>query len=87
MKLSLFLLIIISLTNCKSKSNSAIKVDINKTKFDLVENLTDFTSEMSENDTVKVIVNLSMEYWVRMDEIELTKRNSDIYLNTLGKII
>jgi len=51
----------------------------------ITENLSDFTSKMTEKDTIKIIANLTMEYAVRIDELTLTKRNNTLILQTTIK--
>ncbi|TLP80480.1 hypothetical protein [Maribacter sp. ACAM166] len=51
-------------------------------ELDLKTDLADFTTKMTKKDTIKIIANLTMEYWVRQDELELTKINDRIRLKT-----
>jgi hypothetical protein len=52
-------------------------------KINLTENLSNFTSKMTDKDTIEIDVNLTMEWWIRIDRLTLTKRNNSIILNTL----
>ncbi|WP_452218917.1 hypothetical protein [Lacinutrix undariae] len=69
------------LTNCKSEKKAESFIS----ELNLNENISDFTSRMTEKDTVKITVNLTMEYWVRIDELILTKKNNELILKTTVK--
>ncbi|RZT00240.1 hypothetical protein [Aquimarina brevivitae] len=56
-----------------------------KSNLKLTEHLPDFTSKMTENDTIKIFAVLNMEWWVRRDELIVTKRNNEIRLQTIIK--
>ena len=65
------------LTNCKTETHIS--------ELNLKENLSDFTTQMTENDTIKIYAELNMEWWVRRDELIITKKNSEIHLQTTVK--
>lgn len=56
-----------------------------KSDLHLPEDLSDFTSKMSERDTIKIVADLTMEWWVRRDEITITKKNDKVRLHTTIK--
>lgn len=81
LKFSLIILFSILLTNCKSEKKTEIYIS----ELNLAENISDFTSRMTEKDTVRITANLTMEYWVRIDELILTKKNNELILQTAIK--
>jgi len=81
LKFSLIFLVSVLLTNCKSEK----KTDEYISELNLTENISDFTSRMTEKDTIRIIANLTMEYWVRIDELVLTKKNNQLILKTTVK--
>ena len=68
-------------TNCKTEK----KTEPYKSDLKLTENLSDFTSKMTEKDTIKILAELNMEWWIRNDEITITKKNNEIQLQTTIK--
>ena len=67
--------------NCKTdKKSEPYKSDLK-----LTENLSDFTSKMTEKDTIKILVELNMEWWIRRDQLIITKRNDEIRLQATIK--
>ena len=68
-------------TSCK-KDN---KTEPYKSDLKLTENLSDFTDQMTEKDTVKIFAELSMEWWIRRDELTITKKNNEIRLQATIK--
>ena len=78
---SLIILASIFLLNCKSEKKTENYVS----EINLPENILDFTSRMTEKDTVRITANLTMEYWVRIDELILTKKNNELILQTTIK--
>ncbi len=72
-------------TNCKTEKKTEIASEIYKSELNLKKDLADFTNKMIEKDTVRIIVNSTMEYWVRFDELELTKKENKILLSTTIK--
>jgi len=81
LKFSLIILLSVLLTNCKSEK----KADKYISELNLTENISDFTSRMTNKDTVRITANLTMEYWVRIDELTLTKNNNKLILQTTVK--
>ncbi len=81
LKFSLIILVSVLLTNCKSEKKS----DNYISELNLTENISDFTSKMTEKDTIRIRVNLSMEHGVRIDELILTKRKNKLNLQTTIK--
>lgn len=81
LKFSILILASVLLTNCKSEK----KTDNYISELNLSENISDFTSRMTEKDTVRITANLTMEYWVRIDELILTKKNNKLTLQTTVK--
>ena len=67
---SLIILASVFLLNCKSEKKAENYIS----EINLPENISDFTSRMTEKDTVRITANLTMEYWVRIDELILTKK-------------
>jgi hypothetical protein len=78
---SLIVLASIFLLNCKSEKKAENYIS----EINLPENISDFTSRMTEKDTVHITANLTMEYWVRIDELILTKKNNELILQTTIK--
>ena len=77
-------IISVLLIGCKQEK------EINKpneyiSELNLTEDISDFTSKMTEKDTVKIIANLIMEYPARIDELTLTKRDNKLILQTIIK--
>ena len=72
-------------SNCRTEKKAEIETEIYKSELNLKKDLADFISKMSEKDTVRIIVNSTMEYWVRFDELELTKMENKIWLSTTIK--
>ena len=68
-------------TSCKTDN----KTEPYKSNLKLTENLSDFTDEMTEKDTVKIIAELNMEWWIRRDELTITKKNNEIRLQATIK--
>lgn len=81
LNLRLIILVTVLLLNCKSEK----KADNYISELKLAENISDFTSRMTEKDTVRITANLTMEYWVRIDELILTKKNNELILQTTVK--
>tara|TARA_R110001592_G_scaffold106801_9_gene299404 strand:+ start:1184 stop:1750 length:567 start_codon:yes stop_codon:yes gene_type:complete len=81
LKFSLIILASVLLTNCKSERKTENYIS----ELNLAENISDFTSRMTEKDTVRITANLTMEYWVRIDELILTKKNNALILQTTIK--
>ncbi|MCD8455250.1 hypothetical protein G1K75_12425 [Tenacibaculum finnmarkense] len=81
LKFSLIILFSVLLTNCKSEKKAESYIS----ELNLTENIADFTSRMTEKDTVRITANLTMEYWVRIDELILTKKNNELVLQTTVK--
>jgi hypothetical protein len=81
LKFSLIILVSVLLTNCKSEK----KIENYISELNLSENISNFTSQMTEKDTVRITANLTMEYWVRIDELILTKKNNKLILQTTIK--
>ncbi|AIZ42471.1 hypothetical protein M666_13340 [Cellulophaga baltica 18] len=83
-KLSLIIIIIIGflfLVNCKTeRKTKKFQSDLN-----LKKNLADFTKQMNEKDTVKIFAELNMEWWIRRDELVITKKNNEIRLQATIK--
>ena len=75
----------ITLTKCNSVKKEKQKIEPYISKVNLTENVSDFTSEMTEKDTIKILAELSMERWIREDELILTKKNNEIYLQVIIK--
>ncbi|NJW52221.1 hypothetical protein [Salinimicrobium oceani] len=75
-------LIICLFTSCKTVKNAP---DPYKSDLYLSENLTDFTSRMTDKDTVLIFAELNMEWWIRRDEIKVTKKDDQIRLDTTIK--
>jgi hypothetical protein len=80
-KIYLFFFLLIFLSGCgeqhtqENKNSQTYVSDI-----DLREDLDVLTSKMTEKDTIKVMANLTMEYWVRMDRLVITKSKDSIIL-------
>ncbi len=68
-------------TNCKTDK----KTEPYKSDLKLTENLTDFTTRMTEKDTVRILAELNMEWWIRLDELTITKKNNEIRLQATIK--
>jgi hypothetical protein len=81
LKFSLIILASVLLTNCKSKKKTENYIS----ELNLSENISNFTSQMTEKDTVRITANLTMEYWVRIDELILTKNKNNLILQTTVK--
>ena len=81
LKFNLILWASVLLTNCKSEKKTENYIS----ELNLAKNISDFTSRMTEKDTVRITANLTMEYWVRVDELILTKRNNELTLKTTVK--
>ena len=81
LKFSLIILVSVLLTNCKSEKKTENYIS----ELNLTENLSDFTSKMTEKDTVQITANLTMEHWVRIDKLTLTKKNNELILQTIVK--
>ena len=73
----LFSTFLILFNNCKPEKHAS--------EINLTEDLSNFTSKMTEMDTIEIDVNLTMEWFVRIDRLTLTKRNNSIILNALIK--
>lgn len=81
-KFSLIILFSVLLINCKSEKKAEKYIS----QLNLTKNISDFTSRMTEKDTVRIMVNLTMEDWVRIDELILTKKNNELILKTIVKV-
>ncbi|MBA4155172.1 MAG: hypothetical protein C0512_12600, partial [Flavobacterium sp.] len=81
-KFSLIILCSVLLINCKSEKKAEKYIS----QLNLAKNISDFTSRMTEKDTVRIIANLTMEDWVRIDELILTKKNNELILKTIVKV-
>ena len=81
----LYTFILILLINCKSELKPEKKVEQFISELNLTENLNIFTSKMTDKDTLKIIVNLTMENWIRVDELTITRLNDEIQLLTTEK--
>ena len=80
LKSSLLIMVCFLFANCKTDKKEPYKSDLKVT-----ENLSNFTSEMTEKDTIKIIAELNMEWWIRRDELIITKRDNQIRLQTTVK--
>ena len=81
LKFGLCIIFSILFTNCKTDK----KPDQYKSDLKLTDNLGDFTSKMTEQDTIKIIAELNMEWWIRHDELIITKKNNDVQLQATIK--
>ncbi|WP_175487089.1 hypothetical protein [Zunongwangia mangrovi] len=81
MKFLLVTLIGFLFISCKTDK----KAEPYKSDLKLTENLSDFTTRMTEKDTVKILAELNMEWWIRRDELTITKKNNQIILQTIIK--
>jgi hypothetical protein len=81
LKFRFIILASIFLMNCKLEKKAEKYI----TEINLTENISDFTKRMTEKDTVRITANLTMEYWVRIDELILTKKNNELILQTSVK--
>jgi hypothetical protein len=81
LNLRLIILVTVLLLNCKSEK----KADNYISELKLVENILDFTSRMTKKDTVRITANLTMEYWVRIDELILTQKNNELNTSNNSK--
>ena len=78
---SLIIFTSVLLTNCKSEKKTEYYIS----KLNLDENLSDFTNVMNEKDTIKIIAELYMEWWIRVDTLTVTKRNNQTQLQATIK--
>ncbi|WP_273693633.1 hypothetical protein [Tenacibaculum sp.] len=78
---SLIILTSVLLTNCKSKKKTEHYIS----ELNLNEHLSDFTNVMSEKDTIKIIAELYMEWWIRVDTLTVTKKNNQTQLQAIIK--
>jgi hypothetical protein len=69
------------LTNCKTEKKTEQYVSA----LYLTENLSDFTNQMTKNDTIRIFAELNMEWWIRRDELLITKKNNKIQLQVTIK--
>ncbi len=81
LKFLLFTIIGFLYTSCKTDK----KPEPYKSDLKLTENLSDFTDRITEKDTVKIFAELNMEWWIRRDELTITKKNNEIRLQTTIK--
>lgn len=82
---TLFSFLVILLANCELKTKTENTTEPDTSVNVLGENLSDFTNKLTDNDTIKIFVDLSMEWWVRIDELILTRDNHKIQLQTIIK--
>ncbi len=81
LKFEQLIIIFLLLTSCKTeKNNNQYISDLN-----LKENLSDFTNRMTAKDTVRIFAELNMEWWIRRDELLITKKNNQIQLQATIK--
>tara|TARA_B100000929_G_C15434065_1_gene395711 strand:+ start:438 stop:1016 length:579 start_codon:yes stop_codon:yes gene_type:complete len=82
--LIIFSFLIISCKQDKTidQKSSDIK---NYSDLNLKNSLSNFTGYMTDKDTIIIYVDLSMEWWIRRDEIILTKTNNKIQLQATIK--
>lgn len=78
-----YLFILFSLFNCKENAKQEKKVFISK--INLKKDLSVLTKKMTDMDTIKINVNLTMEWWNRIDNIILTKNDSSVFIETTSK--
>jgi hypothetical protein len=76
------LAILILLLNCKRKVEPTVISQPYIPKFNLKTDLADFTTRMTEKDTINIIANLTMEDWIRQDLLVLSKKGNEIKLST-----
>lgn len=70
-----------AIISCKTDK----KTEIYQSNLNLTENLSNFTTVMSEKDTIKIIAKLYMEWWMRVDTLTVTKKDNQIRLQTTIK--
>ena len=80
-KFGILILGFVILISCKEKPK------LKKSDFKLIENYTDFSNKMENNDTLNIGVNLSMCMWREYDRIEITKTNDSVYLQIKEKYV
>ena len=81
LKFSLIILISVLLTDC----NPEKKAENYNSELNLTKNLSDFTNVMNEKDTIKIIAELYMEWWIRVDTLTITRKNNQTLLQTTIK--
>lgn len=69
------------LANCKSEKKSEYYIS----ELSMNRNLSNFTNVMNEKDTIKIIAELYMEWWIRVDTLTITKKNNQIQLQATIK--
>lgn len=72
---------ILLLLGCKTDK----KAKPYKSSLSLTKNLSDFTTHMTEKDTIKILANIGAEWWIRKDELIITKSENQIRLQTTIK--
>ena len=81
LKFEHLIIICLLLTSCKTENKNEQYVS----EINLTENLSDFTNRMTEKDTIRIFAELNMEWWIRRDELLITKKNNEIQLQATIK--
>lgn len=74
----LFFLILFLFSSCKTDNKHEKYIS----KIDISKDLANFTSKLTEKDTIIIDVNLSMEYWIRLDKITILKKGNTLKMKT-----
>ena len=70
-----------NINNQNSIDESEMALKPFESEINLRVDLENFTAKLTEKDTIKILANLSMEFWIRRDELVFTKNNNQIQLN------
>ncbi len=73
------------LQGCGKQSQDKNNYQVYISDIELSEDLADLTYQMTEKDTIEVLANLTMEWWVRMEKMIITKSNDSIFIQATVK--
>lgn len=80
-----FVLFFNFLQSCGNQPQDQEKSKSYVSDIEISEDLDVLTSEMTENDTIKILANLTMEWWVRLDELIISKKNESVFIQATIK--
>ena len=80
----LFLIFLTILFGCGQKAEPK-KTKSKKSEFKVIQDYSDFTVKMENNDTLNIGVTLSMCMWREYDQLQITKSNDSVFLELKEK--
>jgi len=81
-KIGILIFLFVSLISACEQKNQ-----FKKSEFKLIQDYSEFTTKMENNDTLNIGVSLSMCMWREYDQLQITKSNDSIFIQLKGKYV